>query len=102
MAASDACARAQMSCVCARGWCAARMPTLIAMALAARGATRRRDNPAPMPCHSVLRRPLRSLLLCLACALSAAHAAAFDFDDVAREAERVARAPYRQPPAPDA
>ncbi|HET7525022.1 MAG TPA: glucan biosynthesis protein, partial [Burkholderiaceae bacterium] len=29
-------------------------------------------------------------------------AAAFDFNDVAREAERIARAPYRQPPAPDA
>ncbi|HEY2978123.1 MAG TPA: glucan biosynthesis protein, partial [Burkholderiaceae bacterium] len=34
-------------------------------------------------------------------ALVARHAAAFDFNDVAREAERVARAPYRQPPAAD-
>src|SRR5512139_2819302 len=38
------------------------------------------------------------LLLGLA---AARHAAAFDFDDVAREAERLARAPYRQPPAAD-
>lgn len=35
------------------------------------------------------------------CALAATPAAAFDFEDVAREAERVARAPYRNPPAPD-
>jgi glucans biosynthesis protein len=34
------------------------------------------------------------------CAL-AAPAAAFDFEDVAREAERLSRAPYRKPPAPD-
>jgi glucans biosynthesis protein len=34
-------------------------------------------------------------------ALAASSAAAFDFEDVAREAERVARAPYRKPPAPD-
>jgi glucans biosynthesis protein len=35
------------------------------------------------------------------CALAADRAIAFDFDDVAREAERVSRAPYREPPAPD-
>ena len=34
-------------------------------------------------------------------ALAAPWASAFDFDDVAREADRVARAPYRQPPAAD-
>jgi glucans biosynthesis protein len=34
--------------------------------------------------------------------LAARHAAAFDFNDVAREADRLARAPYRQPPPPDA
>src|SRR5687768_6209609 len=34
------------------------------------------------------------------CAL-AAPAAAFDFEDVAREAERLARAPYRKPAPPD-
>ncbi|HEU5293783.1 MAG TPA: glucan biosynthesis protein G [Burkholderiaceae bacterium] len=41
----------------------------------------------------------------IVCALvwsgAAAPAAAFDFNDVAREAERIARAPYRQPSAPD-
>ena len=35
------------------------------------------------------------------CALAVTDAAAFDFEDVAREAERVARAPYRKPPAAD-
>ena len=34
-------------------------------------------------------------------ALAARPAAAFDFNDVAREADRVARAPYRQPAAAD-
>jgi len=34
-------------------------------------------------------------------ALAAAPAAAFDFEDVAREAERLARAPYRKPAPPD-
>ena len=34
-------------------------------------------------------------------ALAAVPAAAFDFEDVAREAERLARAPYRKPAAPD-
>ena len=33
------------------------------------------------------------------CVLAASDAAAFDFEDVAREAERLARAPYRKPPA---
>jgi glucans biosynthesis protein len=36
------------------------------------------------------------------CALVCGHALAFGFDDVAREADRLARAPYRQPAAPDA
>jgi periplasmic glucans biosynthesis protein len=35
------------------------------------------------------------------CALAASSAVAFDFEDVAREAERVARAPYRKPPPAD-
>jgi glucans biosynthesis protein len=35
------------------------------------------------------------------CALAAAPAVAFDFEDVAREAERVARAPYRKPAPAD-
>ena len=34
-------------------------------------------------------------------ALAAQPAGAFDFNDVAREADRIARAPYRQPPAAD-
>src|SRR5262245_52463362 len=34
-------------------------------------------------------------------ATAARQAAAFDFNDVAREADRLARAPYRQPPTPD-
>ncbi len=34
-------------------------------------------------------------------AAAGCHAVAFDFNDVAREAERVAQAPYRQPPAAD-
>jgi len=37
----------------------------------------------------------------LACLTAARGAAAFGFDDVAREADRVARAPYRQPPPAD-
>jgi len=40
------------------------------------------------------------IVLCL-CALAGAHALAFGFDDVAREADRLARLPYRQPPAAD-
>ena len=36
------------------------------------------------------------------CALAATPAAAFDFEDVAREAERLVRAPHRKPPAADA
>src|SRR5262245_40656475 len=34
-------------------------------------------------------------------AMAAPLASAFDFNDVAREADRLARAPYRQPPAAD-
>ena len=37
----------------------------------------------------------------LAGAMAAPCAGAFDFNDVAREADRLARAPYRQPPAAD-
>ncbi|HYJ97413.1 MAG TPA: glucan biosynthesis protein, partial [Burkholderiaceae bacterium] len=33
--------------------------------------------------------------------MAATDAAGFDFEDVARETERVARAPYRKPPAAD-
>jgi glucans biosynthesis protein len=40
-------------------------------------------------------------LALLAGVLAGTPAAAFDFNDVAREAERVARNPYRQPPTPD-
>ncbi len=36
------------------------------------------------------------------CTLASGHAHAFGFDDVAREADRIARAPYRQPVAADA
>src|SRR5262245_43443390 len=41
------------------------------------------------------------IVLALAWSAAAGPAAAFDFNDVAREAERIARAPYRQAPAPD-
>ena len=51
--------------------------------------------PLPTSCHAWR---FGALLLL---ALTARHAAAFDFDDVAREADRVARAPYRQPAAAD-
>jgi len=40
--------------------------------------------------------------MAVAFALAIGRAAAFDFDDVAREADRVARAPYREPPAAQA
>jgi periplasmic glucans biosynthesis protein len=43
----------------------------------------------------------RTFAALFVCALAATAAAAFDFEDVAREAERVARAPYRTPPAAD-
>lgn len=46
-------------------------------------------------------RALARTAVALLCSLSAWAAAAFDFDDVAREADRVARAPYRVPAPPD-
>jgi periplasmic glucans biosynthesis protein len=58
------------------------------------------QQPSPRP----LRRGLSSLqfhAVLFFCALAAGRAMAFGFDDVAREADRLARAPYRKPPAPD-
>lgn len=43
----------------------------------------------------------RPLWLGFVCALAAGRSMAFDFDDVAREAERLARVPYRKPPPAD-
>ncbi len=43
----------------------------------------------------------RSALVWLVCTLAGGPALAFGFDDVAREADRLAREPYRQPPAAD-
>ena len=44
---------------------------------------------------------MRVAALLLLGVVAGRHAGAFDFDDVAREADRVARAPYRQPPTAD-
>jgi len=51
--------------------------------------------------HLLFRAAWRVIAPVLLALLAATPAAAFNFDDVAREAERLARAPYRQPPAAD-
>jgi glucans biosynthesis protein len=64
--------------------------------------TARRNNLVSMQQSLVRSLSRATCSVALGWALAAAQALAFGFDDVAQEAERLARAPYRHPPAADA
>src|SRR4051794_32929727 len=68
------------------------------------GALLSPDGRSPLAAMQQSRVTLRRwrdwMVLCL-CALAGSFAFAFSFDDVAREADRLARLPYRQPAAAD-